>query len=252
MKATTAWTAPSSKPLKTKIPTNSPLSWTAGVHPGKQIRPPFQLRRAVSAHCAQPVARQSQSWKSQVFKDVDTGEKVQIGMIYGDVSVPKNWGMLNLAITAMESDDESEPKRAELLQKFSGQIEESTEDEKRTFNEALATLAGAQMEARRNRSERLEPQRCRASGPGSFVDTKSWVAPKKFESFTLDPSKARATGVTTDDLLPELSGGQPTPQPQQPEPSVPSTFDISAWAGDGTPRWAASNWNFKTARYAGA
>ncbi|HEX8237665.1 MAG TPA: hypothetical protein VF600_17030 [Abditibacteriaceae bacterium] len=185
-----------------------------------------------------PLPGGQQSWMSKVFADVDTGESPALGQVYGRVTIPKSSGMLNLAISLMESDDESAEARGELLQKFAGGIESATEESKRTFSEALATTLAADWKI-----EKMEVVTWNRNGrirQGKVFDMKvnRWIRAGETANFPLATVGAADTLVTTDELLPELDpstqepGSTPDTTSPTPTPATPSNDDISTWVDE--------------------
>lgn len=145
-----------------------------------------------------------QSWLSPVFSKVDTGESRDLKHEFGRVRIPKSAGMLNLAITQMESDDEPEASRKQLMQGFAGMLEKNTEEPGRRFLTAAATTVAAEWKV-----EHLEVTAWSRNGQirqGKVLNqpVNRWIMPRASETFPLNVAAAQDTGISTDELLPEL------------------------------------------------
>ncbi|MDW8320345.1 MAG: hypothetical protein RMM08_03185 [Armatimonadota bacterium] len=81
-----------------------------------------------------------QKYRAGPYSDVDDKETRHIGHVFQTVRIPKGSGMLSLALSQWESDDESASDRDALLNKFAGETDSRTAVPRRGF---LETLGGA-------------------------------------------------------------------------------------------------------------
>ncbi|BCM89727.1 hypothetical protein IAD21_01574 [Abditibacteriota bacterium] len=172
-----------------------------------------------------PLPGPQEAWLSPVYEDVDTGETPTVDHGFARVSIPKSSGMLNLALTLMESDDEKPAARQELLEKFAGTYKDKTDAINRTFTQALATTVAANWKladievAAWSRNGRVR------QGTVLQQHANRWIPPGEFASFPLDVNAARDYGVSTDDLLPQLTPETKPPTPTDPIPTKPVPTD---------------------------
>ncbi len=90
-----------------------------------------------------PLPGNIQKFRTNPADDVDTGESRTINHNFQEVAIPKNSGILTLALSQFESDDETANARNELLDKFAGKAEESTRNVKSEFLRAIGEGAAA-------------------------------------------------------------------------------------------------------------
>lgn len=194
-----------------------------------------------------PLPGPVQPYRTEPFDDVDSKETRSIGKTFAQVAIPKGAGMLNLAVCAMEHDDESRGKRDELLNKFSGQNEEATADAERDFLTAFgAAIAEDWRPAHLTVTAFSRMGRVQV-GTVYDADVTRWIKGKESAKFSLDASKLRQVALT-DQLLPVLPGPatQPgnttSPPPGTPTgpttPEIPvSNADLSQWEGTWAVNW---------------
>lgn len=80
-----------------------------------------------------PLPGQVQKHRAGPYNDVDSKESRRIDHTFQTVRVPKGAGMLSVALSLWESDDESAPDRDKLLNKFAGEADEATAIPRRRF-----------------------------------------------------------------------------------------------------------------------
>jgi len=90
-----------------------------------------------------PLPGNIQKFRTNPADDVDTGESRAINHNFQEVAIPKNSGILTLALSQFESDDETANARNDLLDKFAGKAEESTRNVKSEFLRAIGEGAAA-------------------------------------------------------------------------------------------------------------
>jgi hypothetical protein len=88
----------------------------------------------------QPLPGDMVSYASDPFNDVDDGESVELGGDFQNISLPKRYGMLNLAVSMFESDDDTSGDRTDLMQGFTAQFKVKTKD---LVTEVATTLGAA-------------------------------------------------------------------------------------------------------------
>ncbi|RYX82458.1 hypothetical protein EON83_19235 [bacterium] len=157
---------------------------------------------------------------------VDTGESRAIGRRYKRVRVPKGYGMLDFAISFMEHDDESSAKRQELLAAFTGDVKKSSATEERGLLDAVAASIGEDWKLQHITVDAWS--RGGAVRMGQVLDSEcdKWIRGQETASFTLNQAGLVNSGVTTDDLLPDLSGTDPGTPPEDPaKPDNPTHPD---------------------------
>lgn len=90
-----------------------------------------------------PLPGEVQKHLAGPYSDVDSGESRDIRHTFAVVRIPKNSGMLSLALSLWESDDESSTARRNLLDKFAGEADRATGASRRGFLTALGTAIAA-------------------------------------------------------------------------------------------------------------
>jgi hypothetical protein len=88
----------------------------------------------------QPLPGDLKEYRGEPFDDVDDGETRELDGNFENISLPKSYGMLNLAISLFESDDETGADRADLMQGFTAQFQVKTKD---LVTEVATTLGEA-------------------------------------------------------------------------------------------------------------
>lgn len=154
-------------------------------------------------------------YRTAPFKDVDKGESPAINYTFTSGRIPKQYGMINLPICVMESDDETETMRRKLLDAFAGKIEDETAADKRTFLTALDSARAADWKL-----EHIEVYAWTRNGSiraGKVCDNpyNRWIEGGDTATFTLDAKGLNNTEITTDELL--VAEG--TPGTSEPAPS---------------------------------
>jgi hypothetical protein len=183
--------------------------------------------------------------KTQPFDDVDAGESRSIGHTFQRVRIPKEYGMLNCAVSFNEHDDESAAKRQAMLDEFSGSVDRASEKEERNLVAAVGAAVGEDW--------KLEHISVYAWSRGGVIRTGTvldqaanrWIKGRQSASFTLDAGKLETSPVHTDDLLPYIAPtnagtqtppvntGTQTPPADKGDPGSPNTANPSAGQGDG-------------------
>ncbi len=162
-----------------------------------------------------PLPGDTQKHRSQPFDDVDSGETRSLNYAFQTVRVPKDFGMLNVAVSVMESDDESIETRNKLLDTFAGEVEKESATAKR----GLVSAMGAAI-AEDWKLEHIEVYAWSRGGQvrsGKVLDVVAnrWIKGRQTASFNLNPGGLKDSGVHTDDLLPYIAPQeQPTEEPQ--------------------------------------
>ncbi len=155
-----------------------------------------------------------QAVKTEPFSDVDSGESRAVGQVFQRVRIPKDYGMLNCAVSINEHDDESSSARQRILDELSGSVEKSSADEERNLVAAVGAAVGEDWKL-----EHINVYAWSRGGPirtGTVLNQAAnrWVKGRQTASFTLDASQLRTSPVHTDDLLPYLpKTGQSTNKP---------------------------------------
>jgi hypothetical protein len=90
-----------------------------------------------------PLPGNIQKFRTSPAEDVDTGESRNINHTFGEVAIPKNSGILTLALSQYESDSETQNARNQLLDKFAGKVDEQTRNVKSEFLRAIGEGAAA-------------------------------------------------------------------------------------------------------------
>lgn len=90
-----------------------------------------------------PLPGAVQPFRTEPFMDVDTGESRTIDHVFAPVRVPRDYGMLSLPITVLESDDESRSARDDLLNTFADTVRAETDQQQRAFTTTLGAAIAA-------------------------------------------------------------------------------------------------------------
>jgi hypothetical protein len=165
--------------------------------------------------------------RTEPFHDVDSGESRMFEHSYR-LRVPKDYGMINVPVSFMESDDESKTARDRLLNEFAGKVKAESADEERGF---LATISAATAEdwyLSHAQVTAWTRNGIIAVGDVHNAPVGRWI--KGRESLTInfnDRGNCRPSGVNTDQLLPYLAPdgttATPTPTPSTPDITPPTT-----------------------------
>ncbi|MGC4046789.1 MAG: hypothetical protein QM758_23595 [Armatimonas sp.] len=162
-----------------------------------------------------------------VFSDVDKGETRALNGRFV-ARVPNRYGVLNLPVCVMESDDESKGDRQKLFDAFRGQVTEETADEQKSFLTTLAEAQAADWKLERIRVYAWTRNARIKVGQVCDKTPNQWIDGGKSQSFPLDASGLKDSGIETDSLVAPLSDSpnqnEPEPQPQpMPDPNRPLT-----------------------------
>lgn len=90
-----------------------------------------------------PLPGAIQKFRTNPGDDVDSGESRKIDHSFQEVAIPKNSGILTLALSQMESDSEKSSDRDDLLNKFAGEAESETRNVKSEFLRAAGERLAA-------------------------------------------------------------------------------------------------------------
>ena len=125
-------------------------------------------------------------FRTQPFSDVDDGESRDINFTFPKVRIPKGQGNLSLAISVMESDDETSRARDDLLNGFAGRMRGSTATLQRNFLDAMgsALAAGWKLEHMEVYAFRREHPRRYGTVFNRRVDT--WIEARRSATFDLN------------------------------------------------------------------
>ncbi|BCM93378.1 hypothetical protein IAD21_05269 [Abditibacteriota bacterium] len=163
----------------------------------------------------------STPFKTEPYDDVDKGETRDINADF-DLTVPRDYGMVNLPLSLMEHDDESSKKRQELLDAFAGNIKGDDNDERGFLNTIGAAVAEDWQLGH------LEVTAWTRNGPVNVgtvhdSDINQWVKGRKEYTVNFNnPGGLKPYPITPDDLLPYFPPG--SSQPEQPTtPTDPGT-----------------------------
>jgi hypothetical protein len=138
-----------------------------------------------------PFPGEQQRHRTDPFVDVDKDETSAMHHRFYAVRVPKGSGLLNLALSTMESDDEIAKARDESLNTFAEHLEESTKAPQRKFLEAFTTSLASQWKLADievvawSRNGRVRQGRVLTQAPNR------WIKLKEFATFPLDVTAAR-------------------------------------------------------------
>jgi hypothetical protein len=129
------------------------------------------------------------------YGDVDSGESRSIGHTFATVRIPKNSGMLSIAFSLWESDDESSSDRHALLDKFAGETDKATSVPRRDFLSSLGAAIAPDW-----RLARIEVYAFSRDGmrSGMVLDqsVNQWVNAGKKIVFPLNEKALRTWNVT--------------------------------------------------------
>lgn len=152
-----------------------------------------------------PLPGDVRSYRTQPFNDVDAGENRNIGYSFPTVRIPVGYGMLSIAVTVMESDDESNAARDQLLTQFANRAEQETDASRRGFTTALGAsiaadwkLAGLEIYAFR---------RGTGVSSGMVLDSREerWVKGGSRVTYPLNAGAVRDWGITAAELQGDVS-----------------------------------------------
>ncbi|MES2465006.1 MAG: hypothetical protein V4671_30950, partial [Armatimonadota bacterium] len=147
-----------------------------------------------------------EAMKTQPFDDVDAGENRSIGHTFAKVRIPKDYGMLNCAVSFNEHDDESQTKRQQMLDEFTGSIDKASEKEERGLVAAVGAAIGEDWKLEQISVYAWSRGGAIRTGKVLDVAANRWIKGKQTATFALDAGKLTTSRVTTDDLLPFIAG----------------------------------------------
>ncbi len=147
-----------------------------------------------------PLPGEVQKHRAGPYNDVDSKESRNIGHVFQTVRIPKGSGMLSLALSLWESDDESASDRDKLLNKFAGETSTKTEVPRRSFLDALGAAIAADW--RLAHIEVYAFSRVDSLRSGKVLDqpVNTWVKGGKSITFRLNTSAVRDWRVSPADL----------------------------------------------------
>jgi len=147
-----------------------------------------------------PLPGEVQKHRAGPYNDVDDKESRNIGHVFQTVRIPKGSGMLSLALSLWESDDESASDRDKLLNKFAGETGAKTEVPRRGFLDALGAAIAADW--RLAHIEVYAFSRVDSLRSGKVLDqpVNAWVKGGKSITFRLNTSAVRDWRVAPADL----------------------------------------------------
>jgi hypothetical protein len=147
-----------------------------------------------------PLPGEVQKHRAGPYNDVDSGESRNIGHVFQTVRIPKGSGMLSLALSLWESDDESASDRDKLLNKFAGETGAKTEVPRRGFLDALGAAIAADW--RLSHIEVYAFSRVDSLRSGKVLEqpVNAWVKGGKSITFRLNTSAVRDWRVAPADL----------------------------------------------------
>ncbi len=147
-----------------------------------------------------PLPGNVQKHRAGPYDDVDDKESRNIGHVFQTVRLPKGSGMLSLALSLWESDDESASDRDKLLDKFAGETDEKTGVPRRGFLDTLGAAIAADW--RLAHIEVYAFSRVESLRSGKVLDTpvNQWVKADKSITFRLNRSAVRDWQVKPSDL----------------------------------------------------
>ncbi|MGC8785674.1 MAG: hypothetical protein ACP5RN_14980, partial [Armatimonadota bacterium] len=147
-----------------------------------------------------PLPGNVQKHRAGPYDDVDDKESRNIGYAFQTVRLPKGSGMLSLALSLWESDDESASDRDKLLDKFAGEADEKTGVPRRGFLDTLGAAIAADW--RLAHIEVYAFSRVDSLRSGKVLDApvNQWVKADKSITFRLNRSAVRDWRVNPGDL----------------------------------------------------
>lgn len=147
-----------------------------------------------------PLPGNVQKHRAGPYSDVDDKESRDIGHTFQTVRIPKGSGMLSLALSLWESDDESASDRDGLLNKFAGETDSKTEVPRRGFLDTLGAAIAADW--RLAHIEVYAFSRVDSLRSGKVLDTpvNQWVKADKSITFRLNRLAVRDWRVKPADL----------------------------------------------------
>lgn len=147
-----------------------------------------------------PLGGELQTFSTRPYEDVDSGESRSIGHTFARVRLPRDHGMLSLALSLMESDDESSRARRELLNEFAGRADEATRRTRRGFTTALGAAVGAGWKLQD--IDVFAFARGGTIQAGTVLDTSPnrWIGGDESVTFDLDIDRVRSWPIHAHDL----------------------------------------------------
>jgi hypothetical protein len=147
-----------------------------------------------------PLPGNVQRHRAGPYSDVDDKESRNIGHVFQTVRIPKGSGMLSLALSLWESDDESAADRDRLLDRFAEQTDASTETPRRGFLDTLGAAIAADW--RLAHIEVYAFSRVDSLRAGKVLDkpVNQWVQADKSITFRLNRSAVRDWRVSPSEL----------------------------------------------------
>ncbi len=147
-----------------------------------------------------PLPGDIQKHRTGPYDDVDKGESRNIGHTFNTVRIPKGSGMLSLALSLWESDDESASDRNHLLDKFAGETDKATGVPRRGFLDTLGAAIAADW--RPTHIEVYAFSRVEVLRSGKVLDRpiNQWVKAGERVTFRLNPAGVRNWRIQPSDL----------------------------------------------------
>ena len=147
-----------------------------------------------------PLPGEVQKHRAGPYNDVDSGESRNIGHVFQTVRIPKGSGMLSLALSLWESDDESASDRDKLLNKFAGETGTKTEVPRRGFLDAVGAAIAADWRLAHIEVYAFSRVDSLRSGKVLEQPVNAWVQGGKSITFRLNTSAVRDWRVAPADL----------------------------------------------------
>ncbi len=149
---------------------------------------PFVLALLVPHSGKLPIQR----YQTEPFEDIDKGDKPPIDYSFETVRLDKDYGMLSVAISILEHDDESNEQREKLLTDFYGKVDEGTKKSRMDFVTALGTAIATDWKLEHVNVFTFSRGRTVHTGISIDKTVNKWIKGGKREKIQLDASTLRA------------------------------------------------------------
>ena len=148
-----------------------------------------------------PLPGGTQKWRSKAFDDVDDGDSRNLNHQFNDVVLPSKYGQLVLAFSILESDQESQEDRDDLLDTFAGTIESQSEEARDSFLKAAARAFAPDWKLDRIQVYAFSRGSEISAGTVYDASPNTWIAGSKSKTFQLKTERCKNTGVNSSKLM---------------------------------------------------
>lgn len=149
-----------------------------------------------------PLPGQVQKHRAGPYDDVDSKESRRIDHTFQTVRVPKGAGMLSVALSLWESDNESASDRDKLLSKFAGETERATAVPRRRFLDTVGAAIASDWKSGEAEVYAFSRVGSLRSGKVFHQSINRWVKGDSSITLRLNPAGIRNWGISPSQLEP--------------------------------------------------